>query len=942
MSAPSEYQITAADLAKLFERSRDATVPVYISNFAKLTVGLPALTDVQFANQLFLELYPKISDQQSFTNQQEELRAQLSHFLSMVRLGEVTPTQPFLKQMSDLYSRNKPRPLSSFMTDAQISSMLDEPILGDKVLPDIVTPITAIREKTRKEMKKTLIEKLRNCKLSPLGVDDLKLEINRNFRRAQVAPGALVGMESSEAITQGNQQDVLKSFHVAGSQRNAAHGIERFTELAGAAKQNKNPVTVIRYKNRLMTYDDVLESRKYIVDINVGRLLDSRSPSIVDRIDAIEPKYWHSVYLSLFGKPRPLGSFMLRLFFNVKELIMYGVTLQQIVNILEQPPQNQALMAIPGPEHLGIIDVFTVSDKYMGTLSKLDIKLGPDPNETLDDQCALQSYRDDRNSQAFLSMVVSQNLSSFRIKGVPGIERLFPISSPILQIAIDESLTENDIWTLDLNEGLMYKTGVKVYNLIYLAGICGIEYVDHADSYVQFRMPKPSKFMPDALKGLVVSESVKSRLAWTVTFSQEIDPADLFRFKIVKQNKNVFDLEWPTSPMALIRKIVNDDEVEENEYEEAQKLAGNKLFRRPSTIVSRAANYWWAEADGENLTGLSAIDEIDPTLTYSNNCVSMASELGIEAGRNSIIEEFLQLMSRNYIDPRQIAFIADYKTNLGHIVGISKKGSMEHEADALSQASTADVIASITQPAIMGIQQEVSSVSASLMLGKRMIAGTGLPVVKIDTELEKQLLDELVTSGKKIDVDDFMSAFTNTDTDIVNDAMAINDIETSDATYSDLGPKLTANAVPKMHTAVFDITQNTPLTNDNINVPIGPLALPLMSQLKIAPVPQITIAEPESVSGIVDLTIEKYDPVTQRNYFVKQEVQSVLPPNVTRIPVIGTTVARDLPVALVNYTTSLREFYIRLMQIQLAQIPETPIPETTTSVPSDYENLLDI
>lgn len=93
--------------------------------------------------------------------------------------------------------------------------------------------------------------------------------------------------------------------------------------------------------------------------------------------------------------------------------------------------------------------------------------------------------------------------------------------------------------------------------------------------------------------------------------------------------------------------------------------------------------------EGEGLRDVMATYGIDPRHTYSNNIMEIASTLGIEAGRTSIISE-IKLTMENHgisIDSRHLKLLADIMTYRGEVLGITRFGLAKMKESALMLAS---------------------------------------------------------------------------------------------------------------------------------------------------------------------------------------------------------------------------------------------------------------
>jgi len=132
---------------------------------------------------------------------------------------------------------------------------------------------------------------------------------------------------------------------------------------------------------------------------------------------------------------------------------------------------------------------------------------------------------------------------------------------------------------------------------------------------------------------------------------------------------------------------------------------------------------------GTNLSEVLNLEFIDQNRTRSNDLYEVASVLGIEAARQTIIDELLKVMVAQglNVDIRHIMLIADTMTMSGSVKGITRYGVVREKSSVLARASFETPIKHIFGAGISGEVDHLNSVIENIMLNQEVPVGTGLP-----------------------------------------------------------------------------------------------------------------------------------------------------------------------------------------------------------------------
>ncbi|MBU2560821.1 MAG: DNA-directed RNA polymerase subunit A'' [Nanoarchaeota archaeon] len=132
---------------------------------------------------------------------------------------------------------------------------------------------------------------------------------------------------------------------------------------------------------------------------------------------------------------------------------------------------------------------------------------------------------------------------------------------------------------------------------------------------------------------------------------------------------------------------------------------------------------------GSNLKAAFDNEYVDPIRTTTNNVCEVSDVLGIEAARQSIINEVFKVIENQglNIDKRHMMIVADMMCNSGSIKGVTRYGVVSQKASVLAKASFETPIKHIISAALVGEEDKLNSVVENVMLNQAVPVGTGLP-----------------------------------------------------------------------------------------------------------------------------------------------------------------------------------------------------------------------
>ena len=137
---------------------------------------------------------------------------------------------------------------------------------------------------------------------------------------------------------------------------------------------------------------------------------------------------------------------------------------------------------------------------------------------------------------------------------------------------------------------------------------------------------------------------------------------------------------------------------------------------------------WYAVTNGSNFKELGSLSNIEFSELVSNDMWEIYYNLGIEAARQFLIDEFTFVVSSDgsYINARHIMLVSDIMTQHGSILSISRYGIKREQTGPIAKASFEESLDNFMKAGAFGETDRTDGCSASIMLGKMTKAGTGL------------------------------------------------------------------------------------------------------------------------------------------------------------------------------------------------------------------------
>ena len=155
-------------------------------------------------------------------------------------------------------------------------------------------------------------------------------------------------------------------------------------------------------------------------------------------------------------------------------------------------------------------------------------------------------------------------------------------------------------------------------------------------------------------------------------------------------------------------------------------------------IIRKDDTEWIIHTEGSNLKEILKMDGIDNVRTTTNNIHEIGEVLGIEAARQSIINEAQNTLSEQglSVDVRHIMLVADIMTSEGTVKSIGRHGISGEKSSVLARAAFEETGKHLLHASIRGEVDDLTGIIENIIIGQPIPLGTGSVGVKMDYKNE--------------------------------------------------------------------------------------------------------------------------------------------------------------------------------------------------------------
>ena len=141
-------------------------------------------------------------------------------------------------------------------------------------------------------------------------------------------------------------------------------------------------------------------------------------------------------------------------------------------------------------------------------------------------------------------------------------------------------------------------------------------------------------------------------------------------------------------------------------------------------------------SDGNNLVDIMNSPYVDYINTHSNDIIEMFNVLGIEAGRQVLIDEMVSVVDHagEYINLRHIELLCDVMTSKGILTSINRQGIKRGDVGPLAKCAFEDTTDQLIKAGIFSEKDNLKGVSSNIMMGQKIKSGTGMCDIYLDEQ----------------------------------------------------------------------------------------------------------------------------------------------------------------------------------------------------------------
>jgi len=169
-----------------------------------------------------------------------------------------------------------------------------------------------------------------------------------------------------------------------------------------------------------------------------------------------------------------------------------------------------------------------------------------------------------------------------------------------------------------------------------------------------------------------------------------------------------------------------------------RKIKDN-VFEKNGAYIKK--DIWVLDTIGTNLLEILALDYIDNKRTFSNDVVEIYNVLGIEAARQAILNELVDVISFDgtYINYHNYSVLCDRMTFTSKMISIFRHGINKDDIGPIAKASFEETPEMFLKAARHAELDNLRGVSANVMCGQEGFFGTSAFQVILDIEEMQRL-----------------------------------------------------------------------------------------------------------------------------------------------------------------------------------------------------------
>jgi len=144
-------------------------------------------------------------------------------------------------------------------------------------------------------------------------------------------------------------------------------------------------------------------------------------------------------------------------------------------------------------------------------------------------------------------------------------------------------------------------------------------------------------------------------------------------------------------------------------------------------VIRKVGGHYVVYTEGSNLEKVLEIAHVDKKRTSTNSILEIYEVLGVEAARNSIINEASRTLEEQglTVDIRHIMLVSDLMTNDGDVKAIGRHGISGRKSSVLARAAFEITSTHLLRAGITGEVDTLEGVVENIIVGQPVTVGTG-------------------------------------------------------------------------------------------------------------------------------------------------------------------------------------------------------------------------
>jgi DNA-directed RNA polymerase beta' subunit len=222
----------------------------------------------------------------------------------------------------------------------------------------------------------------------------------------------------------------------------------------------------------------------------------------------------------------------------------------------------------------------------------------------------------------------------------------------------------------------------------------------------------------------------------TINCKYSDDHADKIIFRVRLLEENIEDaitelkaLEYNLLESIVIKGVPGIKKVSYRKHESFEYDSELQTFAKEKSAQ------WILDVEGTNLMQVLGHPMVDNTTTISNDINEIYQTLGIEAARESLLNEIKEVLNDGAnVNYRHVALLVDTMTSKGYMLSIDRHGINRSDIGPLAKSSFEETSDMIIKAGIFSEYDRVNGVSANIMMGQVPPCGTGDSQIFIDED----------------------------------------------------------------------------------------------------------------------------------------------------------------------------------------------------------------